>query len=972
MTRSFRFSGWLLIFAVSSLYALPQEGIIYNEDDTNRFLLAPAGKLTPADLEGLVDALAGTHVRVLSICCCAQRTNFNSSAWEPYWEGFDPNADNSQPFFGDLPENERETSRQWVSNMLAIFQAGADPNQCMIDRCRLQDISPWISIRMNDVHDAPLARSPLHSRFWMENHDLWRYPDRFTAWNDRCFDYGQERVRDNMMKLIREVLERYDMDGLELDWNRFPLHFREGEEQKGAALLTEWMKQVRAVVRETEARRGHRITLAVRVPARPDTALGTGLDAITWARLGLIDHLIVAPFWATTDFDIPVEKWKAELKGTPVRITAGLEALVRCHPSMQASTNSPASLRAGAIAALSRGSQGIYLFNYFTLPNMTEDLLQELDDMPALLKQKRVHPITYPDISISGKTETYPFPATLEPGQDKTFSLFPGKLPSQKKALVRVIPKEPFKKKEALAVFIQETAATPLDITGEFLAKPESLSEQYNTIRIRNNLDSPFTIEGIELEIHPQLSEKEILDDAGRRIALYRQGEGRIVVVDAEGRPIPGVRVRIEQQRHAFLFGCNFYLSGQVGSPTEEMSLRDRYSDLFNYATLPFYWPSYEREKGHTEEAKIRKTAQWCRERGITVKGHPLAWNYADPTWLPDSTHEVYNLQMQRITDIVTSFKGLIDIWDVVNEPTEFQREGCMKDAPKMTAMWKSIGQIEFIRDAFARARAANPDATLLINDYRVGANYKRVIEKLNDASGKRIYDTIGLQSHMHQKVWPATGTWEVLERFAPFGVPLHFTETTILSGKNGFELARKEGSWPSTPEGEQAQEKDVVRFYTTLFSHPSVEAITWWDIADCKSWMNAPAGLLDAHLKPKPAYNSLKKLIRETWWTRRNLTTDRYGEVRFQGFYGDYAVQVLPAMGKPASAELVLRKKHLNQITVKLDQYRPESGSRKTRASFNPNPWPKRWNFDTAHGRSPSWGEYRAGGRSRYERDMK
>ncbi|MBK7496703.1 MAG: hypothetical protein IPI28_15405 [Candidatus Omnitrophica bacterium] len=100
MTRSFRFSGWLLIFAVSSLYALPQEGIIYNEDDTNRFLLAPAGKLTPADLEGLVDALAGTHVRVLSICCCAQRTNFNSSAWEPYWEGFDPNSDNSQPFLG--------------------------------------------------------------------------------------------------------------------------------------------------------------------------------------------------------------------------------------------------------------------------------------------------------------------------------------------------------------------------------------------------------------------------------------------------------------------------------------------------------------------------------------------------------------------------------------------------------------------------------------------------------------------------------------------------------------------------------------------------------------------------------------------------------------------------------------------------------------------------------------------------------
>ena len=102
--------------------------------------------------------------------------------------------------------------------------------QRMIDRCRTKGISPWVSIRMNDVHDAPWIKSPLHSQFWMEHPEYWRFPDRIGAWNDRCLNYGLKPVRDHAMALIREVCDRFDIDGLELDWNRFPLHFREGEE----------------------------------------------------------------------------------------------------------------------------------------------------------------------------------------------------------------------------------------------------------------------------------------------------------------------------------------------------------------------------------------------------------------------------------------------------------------------------------------------------------------------------------------------------------------------------------------------------------------------------------------------------------------------------------------------------------------------------------------------------------------------
>ena len=75
---------------------------------------------------------------------------------------------------------------------------------------------------------------------------------------------------------------------------------------------------------------------------------------------------------------------------------------------------------------------------------------------------------------------------------------------------------------------------------------------------------------------------------------------------------------------------------------------------------------------------------------------------------------------MARIDDCVQRFSGLIDRWDVVNEVTDYDREKFAKHtAPKYTAMWKKYGQIAMPRECFLHARQANPQAVLLINDYR-------------------------------------------------------------------------------------------------------------------------------------------------------------------------------------------------------------------------------------------------------------
>ncbi len=477
----------------------PVRGILYNEDDSHRFTMDPPGAMKPGRLDQLVDELADSQVTVMLICCCAQNTAYDSKAWDAQSKGFDPAKDNNQPYFGDIPQADREGFRQWAHNQRRMFDLGVDPMQRMIDRCRSRRIRPWISVRMNDVHDVQHVNSPMHSRFWRERPDCWRYQDRFRAWNDRCLDYGKQPVRDHMMGLLRELCDRYDADGLELDWNRFPLHFREGEEIEQGKRLTEWLVEVRQLVRAAETKWKHPIWLAARVPARPEVSLGTGLDAPSWAKRGLIDHLIVAPFWATTDFDIPVERWRELLQGTGVGVTAGLEVRVQPFPGGPTLDNTPERRRGAAMAALARGSQGIYVFNYFDAGSQMPNLFREMHSVETLADKDRSYVVTFTDIHVPGKPIPAALPKRLAPGESGEFRLFTGPKPpaaAKGEVLLTLAPEKPGAKPHAQVALNGQPSAGS---TAAFA--PDAFRVGYNTVRVTNSGTSNMTVERVELAV---------------------------------------------------------------------------------------------------------------------------------------------------------------------------------------------------------------------------------------------------------------------------------------------------------------------------------------------------------------------------------------------------------------------------------------------------------------------------------------
>jgi GH35 family endo-1,4-beta-xylanase len=424
------------------------------------------------------------------------------------------------------------------------------------------------------------------------------------------------------------------------------------------------------------------------------------------------------------------------------------------------------------------------------------------------------------------------------------------------------------------------------------------------------------------------LTKDQILNEADARIEAHRKGDITLKLTTEDGTPLEGgVNIRIEQTRHAFLFGCNIFALNRLDTPEDNKAYADHFADLLNFATLPFYWWAYERKPGEYQDDRTRELIDFCQQHDITTKGHPLMWNWHDPKWLPDDTELAWIGQMSRIGRCTTTFKDGIGMWDVVNEATHYNRPGPQQDAPILTRMIRERGVGPTVRQAFKAARQGNPDATLLINDYRNGDGYVfKVLEELVDDEGKPMYDVIGIQSHQHGSAWPVEQIWNVCERFARYGKPLHFTETTFVSGEQGWDLqnARRKTDpdfvWTSTPEGEKRQADDAVKFYTTLFSHPAVEAITWWDFCDQRAWQGAPSGLLRADVTPKPAYTELRKLIKGKWWTREEVQTDSAGQVKLRGFFGQYRVRVNRAGGR-WQGTFELRRDTKDALTVKLSE---------------------------------------------------
>lgn len=380
----------------------------------------------------------------------------------------------------------------------------------------------------------------------------------------------------------------------------------------------------------------------------------------------------------------------------------------------------------------------------------------------------------------------------------------------------------------------------------------------------------------------------------------HRKAKKAVILTNEKGERLGGKKVSVKLINHEFLFGCGaFDVLSYTNAESEKDKLRfgdhtEKWEAVFNYGTLPFYWGTYEPQEGNVLQDKRMGCVNRLCEKSIEIKGHPLCWHTVCADWLLKySVEEIMQKQLDRITREVSCFKGKIRYWDVINETVIMPVFDKYDNA--VTRLCNHYGRIPLIKKVFSAAKEADPSAILLINDFNTSEEYAAVIEECLEA-GVPI-DAIGIQSHQHQGYWGKEKLEKVLSRFERFGLPIHFTENTIISGElmppeivdlNDFHADK----WDSLPEHEERQKKELEEMYRILFAHPLVEAVTGWEFTD-GNWLNAPSGLLRRDSSPKPAYYMLKELIKNEWTTEYSAVTDPDGSFILSGFKGEYEITV-------------------------------------------------------------------------------
>ncbi len=273
-----------------------------------------------------------------------------------------------------------------------MIKRGTDPLRIVTGYCRENGLEVFWSLRMNDTHDASkLYRSLFFSQFKKDHPEVLfgtpENPPKFGLWS--AVDFGAAPVREFVENVIAEVLENYEVDGVELDFWRHPIFFKRSGEglplrQEELDAMSDLIHRIRQRLDEAGARRGKALLLAIKVPDSVDYCRAIGLDIEHWMSRGWVDLLIPGGYFQLTHWTESVALGKRY--GVPVYACLPESRIREDQGQKERSTLN--ALRARALAAWEAGVHGIAMFNRF---DVTSPLWRELGSPEQLRKLPKTY-----------------------------------------------------------------------------------------------------------------------------------------------------------------------------------------------------------------------------------------------------------------------------------------------------------------------------------------------------------------------------------------------------------------------------------------------------------------------------------------------------------------------------------------------------------------------------------------------------
>ena len=296
--------------------------------------------------------------------------------------------------FVDIPGVHRGTLPAWRAhqNIMSLQERGVDLLRLLIDRAHEKGLDFYASLRQTHQVSPDDVDDYFNWQFKID-HPEWCLKGR----GKYAFNFAYPKVRAERFALAEETVNRYEVDGFEIDWDYWPHFFEEDEVERNTPVLTDYMRQHRRMIDEAARKRGRPIAFGARVlPTEPGN-LASGMDVATWVKEGLLDFVVPNIYIdEQMDADFPFE-WLVELaRGTECKVYPALQRHVGRprEPDGEPVGEEVAVAEhyaAGAAAYWSKGADGVYL-PWFNWPIGPSDrrTLSEIHD-PGFLATKSKH-----------------------------------------------------------------------------------------------------------------------------------------------------------------------------------------------------------------------------------------------------------------------------------------------------------------------------------------------------------------------------------------------------------------------------------------------------------------------------------------------------------------------------------------------------------------------------------------------------
>ena len=202
--------------------------------------------------------------------------------------------------FGDSGCDDLDDRQQRrKANLRYLSDNHGGPLTVISSLCHDRGLRFFPSVRMNEHYDMAES-SPSYGRLRREYPDFLigkpgeEIPHLSLEWGIRTgLDYAVDEARNHKLSIILELIEHFDIDGIELDFMRHPAFFRVEEAYAHRYLLTDMVSQVRSALDAKGRALNREVSLAIRVPPTLHDCSRIGLDVEDWLRQDLV-HLLIA------------------------------------------------------------------------------------------------------------------------------------------------------------------------------------------------------------------------------------------------------------------------------------------------------------------------------------------------------------------------------------------------------------------------------------------------------------------------------------------------------------------------------------------------------------------------------------------------------------------------------------------------------------------------------------------------------